>query len=447
MRSRDRPESKGGEVVSFRPDIISWNLTRRCNLNCAHCYLDADFRCGTRADELTTRECIEVVEQIAEVNPGALLILTGGEPLLRRDVFGIAEHASRRGLLVTIGTNGTPLTPGLVRRLAAAGVRGVSISLHAPRAGTHDAFTGVAGSWGAAVRGAQTLREAHIPFIIQTSVMPWNCEEVPAMADLACRLGARVFNLYFLICTGRGERVTDLSTAQRETMLVRLYELQKAFEGRMGVRARCAPQYQRVVSQAEPQSPHLLAFTGGCPAATHYCRITPTGDLTPCPYLPLAVGNLRRERFAHLWPAAPLLRELRDRSRLRGRCGRCEFQVVCGGCRARAYAEGQDYLAEDPGCAYEPGRSGAEPAVQEPARTYGLEAAPTLPWTPPARARLESVPRFVRGMVVKGVERYARERGYATVTPEVLMEAREKLVGTAGPRFGVPLQDGEREAS
>ncbi len=305
--------------MDFRPDIVSWNLTRRCNLNCAHCYLDADFRGGARADELSTDDCLDIVDQIAEVNHGALLILTGGEPLLRPDVCDIAAHASRRGLLVTVATNGTPLTPDVVRRLVAAGVRGLSISLHAAGPVTHDAFTGVDGSWEAAVRAARALGKARLPFMVQASVMAWNREEVPAIAELAFRLGARVFTLFFVICTGRGERVTNLAPAHRAAGLVRLYELQRAYEGRMGIGARCAPQYQRVVSQAEPRSPALGAFPGGCPAGTHYCRITPTGDLTPCPYLPLAVGNLRREGFAHLWRTAPLLQELRDRSRLRGR--------------------------------------------------------------------------------------------------------------------------------
>lgn len=428
------------------PDIIAWNLTRRCNLNCAHCYLDAEFRRGTREDELSTADGIRVIDQIAEVNGGALLILTGGEPLLRRDVFDIAGYASERGLLVAIATTGTLLTHALTRRIAAAGIQGVTVSLHSCRPEAHDAFTGLRGSWEATVRGARCLAEARLPFIIQASAMPWNAAEVPNMVELASRLGARAFNLFFLICTGRGEWVTDLRPAERETMLVRLHELQKVYEGRMGVGAKCAPQYQRVVYQADPRSPHLRAFTGGCPAATHYCRITPTGDLTPCPYLPVAAGNLKVQRLADLWREAPLLKELRDRGRLLGRCGRCEFRGVCSGCRARAFAEGGDYLAEDPSCPYEPRQDGTRTIVPGPARTYGLSPTFTLPWSAQARERLERVPTFARGMVVKAVERYARERCYATITPEVLTEAREKLVGTAGPRFAVPPRDREREA-
>lgn len=415
--------------MEFRPDVISWNLTKRCHLNCAHCYLDADFRRGARADELITRECLDIIDQIAEVNPNALLILTGGEPLLRRDLFDIAGHASHRGFLVVVATTGTLLTPEVTRRIVAAGIRGASISLHSLRPGAHDAFTRVPGSWQGAVRGAEFLHEANLPFVLQTSAMSWNAEEIPALVDFAARLGARVFDLYVLVCTGRGQGMTDISPAQHEALLVRLYELQKIHEGRMSIGARCAPQYKRIVYQADPQSPHLRAYTGGCPAGTHYCRITPSGDLTPCPYIPLRVGNLKAQRFAHLWQEAPLLRQLRDRGQLSGRCGRCEFRILCSGCRARAYAEWQDYLAEDSACPYEPGEHGGEPIVLDQAFTFGLAANRTLPWTTAAQARLESVPTFARGMVTKGVERYARERGYTAITPEVLTEAREKLVG------------------
>lgn len=422
-------EPKDGEGMEFRPDVISWNLTRRCHLNCAHCYLDADFRRGTRADELTTRECRDIIDQIAEVNPGALLILTGGEPLLRPDVFDIARHASNRGFLVVLATTGTLLSPEVTRRIVAAGIRGASISLHSLRPGAHDGFTRVPGSWEGAVRGAQFLHEANFPFIVQTSAMSWNADEIPAIVDFAARLGARVFDLYLLVCTGRGQGMTDISPPQQEALLARLLEIQKAREGQISISARCAPQYKRILHQADPRSPHLRAYADGCPAATHYCRITPTGDLTPCPYLPLTAGNLKVQPFAHLWQEAPLLSQLRDRSRLHGRCGRCEFRMICSGCRARAYAERRDCMAEDSACPYEPREPGREPIILDQVCTFGLAVDCTLPWTAAAQARLQSVPTFARGMVARRVERYARERGHPAITPEVLREAREKLVG------------------
>jgi radical SAM protein with 4Fe4S-binding SPASM domain len=269
--------------------------------------------------------------------------------------------------------------------------------------------------------------------------MPWNVADVPDLVELAWRLGARAFNLFFLVCTGRGEQVTDLSPAQHEAILVLLNGLQKAYEGRIGIGAKCAPQYQRIAYQADPGSPHLRGFTGGCPAATHYCRISPTGDLTPCPYLPLAVGNLKAQRLSDLWQESFLLKALRDRSRLGGRCGRCEFRGVCSGCRARAFAECGDYHAEDPSCPYEPGQVGTAPIVPDPARTYGLSPTLTLPWSTQALERLERVPTFARGMVVRAAERYAQEHGHAEVTPEVLTGARESLAARVGlPFLGQP---------
>lgn len=417
--------------MEFRPDVISWNLTRRCNLNCAHCYLDADFRSGASADELTTRECLDIVDQIAEVNPNVLLILTGGEPLLRRDVFDIAKHASNRGFLVVVATTGTLLTPELTRRMAAAGIRGASISLHSTRPEAHDGFTQVTGSWKAAVRGAHLVREADLPFILQTSAMSWNAEEIPALVEFAARLGAKIFELYLLVCTGRGRGMTDISPTQREALLMRVLEIQKAYEGQMWINVRCAPHFKRIIHQADPQSPQLRAYTGGCPAGTHYCRITPAGELTPCPYLPLTVGHLKAERFASLWREAPVLNQLRDQNQLHGRCGRCEFRMLCTGCRARAYAECQDYLAEDSGCPYEPGERTREPIVLDGSLTLGHRVVYSVAWTDEARQRLQVIPTFARGMVVKSVERYAREMGYSAITPQVMAEARQKLPAAA----------------
>ena len=158
----------------YKPHVISWNITKRCNLACAHCYLDAEFRAGTKTDELSTADCFDIIDQIAGVHPGALLILTGGEPLLRKDLFAIAGYTTERGLLPVIGTNGTALTPGMIEKLKRAGVGGVAISLHARHPEPHDAFVGVVGAWEGAVRGANYLRESELDFIVQTSVTTWN---------------------------------------------------------------------------------------------------------------------------------------------------------------------------------------------------------------------------------------------------------------------------------
>jgi radical SAM protein with 4Fe4S-binding SPASM domain len=186
-----------------------------------------------------------------------------------------------------------------------------------------------------------------------------------------------------------------------------------------------------VVWQLDPDSPLLRNYAhGSCPAGKYYCRITPTGDVTPCPYMPVAAGNVRQTSFATLWRQAEVFVDLRE-PRLGGRCGACEFAKICGGCRCRAYATFGDYLAEDPACGYRPGAYGGR-LIELPATvTFGLPVDCELVWEPAARARLEAIPSFARGMVVKAVEAYARGRGVSVVTPEVLSEVRQRW----GTRF------------
>lgn len=418
--------------MNFRTYTISWNLTKRCNLKCEHCYLDADFRAGRKVDELTTQDCFSIMEQIAEVNPNALLILTGGEPLLRPDIFDIAKYAAEHEFFVVVATNGTTVNLQNAERMAEAGIKGVSISLHSGRAELHDQFTGIPGSWQGAVHCTKILREVGLEFVIQTSVMSWNYDEIPQVVDLTYELGAKFFNLYFLVCTGRGQGLTDVSSTRYETVLTRLYEMQKEYVGRMLISAKCTPQYKRIIYEANPNSPFLKSYLGGCPAATHYCQINPVGEVTPCPYMPIAVGNVRETSFVRIWRDAPLLNELRHRSLLEGRCGVCEFKSLCSGCRARAYAETQNYLAEDPSCTYEPGKFGLKEIVLAEDETLGTEFAYEIPWDKAAQARLLAIPTFARGMVVKGVEHFARENQFPVVTVEVMKQAREAMRGRRG---------------
>jgi len=425
--------------MEYRAHTISWNITKRCNLNCAHCYLDAAFRSGERTDELSTEECFRVIDQIEEINPSALLILTGGEPLLRKDIFEIIRYASRRRFMVVIGTNGTLLNDKLAERMIEAGVKGVSISLHSVKPDAHDRFTQVPRSWQNAVRGAGILKRNHLEFVIQTSTMAWNYDEIPDIVDFAHQLGARFFNLYFLVCTGRGQGLSgsDISGAQYEAMLAQVFEMQKKYQGQMLISAKCTPQYKRIVYEADPHSPYIKTYSGGCPAATHYAQITPKGDVTPCPYMSIPLGNVKENRFADIWNHSPVLNQLRNRKLLQGRCGRCEFQSVCSGCRARAFAETGDYLAEDPSCQYEPGKYHFVEIKLEETLTLGLEADFQLTWTEEAQKRLERIPSFARGMVVKGVEAYARSKGYREITPELMKEVREKAMQNMGGMFAL----------
>lgn len=424
----------------FRSHVISWNLTKRCNLRCEHCYISAGRVTRDEAlGELSTEECLQVIDGICEVNPEALLILTGGEPLLRKDVFEIASYASGKGLWPVVGTNGVFVSEPLCERMGEAGIRGVALSLDALDAETHDAFRMVEGAFDNTVEGSRVLSRMGMPFIIQTTVGKHNQDELPHIARFAYDLGARVFNVYFLVPTGRGTWVTDVSPEVYEDTMGELRDLQKTYAGRMVVNSKCAPHYQRYLYEREPDSPFLKTFdggAGGCPAGTHYLGIRPNGDVTPCPYLPVYGGNLREQSFKEIWETSDVFTKIRERNALGGRCGECEFSRVCGGCRARAHGAVGDYMAEDPWCTYEPGAHGGELVDFSAKTTYGVDAATALVWTEEARERLRFVPSFVRGMVSQRVEAYAREQAAAVITPELMHEARER--GMGGRVGGMP---------
>jgi radical SAM protein with 4Fe4S-binding SPASM domain len=489
-----------------RPYVVSWNLTYRCNLACEHCYLDAG---GTPlvatenfADrsELGTEECFRVIDEIAAFAPECLTILTGGEPLLRRDILEIIRRASERGLWVVVGTNGVSITENLASRLAEAGARGLSLSLDALDPDRHDRFRKVRGAWRNTVEGAEILNRTGLPFIVQTTTGSHNLGELEAIADFAHdRLAAKVWNLYFLVPTGRGQFVSDITPAQYDEVLASLYRIQRKYQGRMLVNAKCAPHYLKTVlensaTQPDPipadadltKTPGMSAIrtysggAGGCPAGTHYMGIRPNGDVTPCPYLPVFAGTLRSSSLADLWTSSGLFTDIRRRTSLGGRCGECEMNGHCGGCRARAYGMTGDLMAEDPLCTHTPGtfagspllalvaarsvRAGVEarPAGAErgyeatasdgdrgPQRAdfsrwgedgesggakppgliieYGPESPTTIAWDDAAAARMKKIPAFVRGMVVRAVEESCRKNGVDRVTVEELDRIRARM--------------------
>jgi len=422
-----------------RPYVVSWNLTYRCNLACEHCYLNAG---GTPlvatenfADrsELGTDECYRVIDEIAAFAPECLTILTGGEPLLRRDILAIVRRAAERGLWVVVGTNGVRISGNVAARLADAGARGLSLSLDALDPDRHDRFRRVRGAWQNTVEGAQILNTAGLPFIVQTTAGAHNVNELDAIADFAHeRLAAKVWNLYFLVPTGRGQFVSDMTAAQYDDVLASLDRIQRKYIGRMLVNAKCAPHYiKTVLEQGDPDRIRTYSGgAGGCPAGTHYMGIRPNGDVTPCPYLPVFAGSLRQASLTDLWNTSELFTGIRRRASLGGRCGACEMNAQCGGCRARAYGMTGDLMAEDPLCTHTPGTFAGSPllTLQRPAAVeYGRQPSTTIAWDDDAAARMKRIPAFVRGMVTKAVEEACRKNGLQRVTVEELERIRARM--------------------
>ena len=394
--------------TEYKPSLISWNLTKMCNLRCPHCYMEA----GRKAEnELTTEECLGLIDEMKTLGT-EMLILTGGEPLLRKDIYDIAQYASSQGIWVVMGTNGVLVTDKVVEKMIECGVQGVAISIDSLEPAKHNHFRGGPNAWEHSVRALDICRANGLQVLVQTTVMEMNYAEIPQMLAFAREKGAWSFNLYFLVQTGRGQQMNDLSSERTETMLSNLVDWQDQYRP-MLVRSKCAPQFKQIAYERGLGG----LESGGCMAGTQYCRITPQGDVTPCPYMTLVAGNVRDQSFGEIWRTSSVLQELRDLKQLKGRCGRCEFNELCGGCRCRANAAYGDHLQEDPACRYQP--TGQPLQLEE------------ILWSAEARARLERIPiAFVRAKVEKGLEAYARRQGVDLITPDVMKKA---LAGEGRP--------------
>lgn len=408
------------------PKLVSWNLTRRCNLACGHCYLDAAQRKSEAPGELSTAEALDVVRQIAAAAPGAMLVLTGGEPLLRTDLLDLVEEASGKGLMPVVGTNGVMLDEKRARRLQAAGAAGVGISVDSARPDFHDRLRGKPGAWAAALSGMRTAHAAGLAVQMQTTLFPENRHDLDALADLAHEADALALNFFFLVCTGRGVTQTDMPQATYEETLAAIVALQRERPGMM-IRARCAPYVRRLLGlRAGESRDGYESWSSACLAGRSYLRITPQGRVTPCPYIPEVVADLRARPLAGIWRDNAILHRLRGELP-GGKCGDCDFRYSCGGCRARAVAASGDLLGEDPKCGHL--RASGVPPEPPPRRN---DAATVLRWAPEAEAVLDRIPGFVREKVRARLEAKAYAAGLATLSIEFLRANRP--VGFAGLR-------------
>ncbi|MDO8811169.1 MAG: radical SAM protein [Gallionella sp.] len=406
--------------------LLAINLTKRCNLACAHCYMDAETLKHGGEGELATQEVRGLLDEIAGRSTETMVVLTGGEPLMRPDLEELLAHGTKLGLSMVVGTNGVALTGKRVQSLKAAGAMGAGISVDSLDPEKHDAFRGLPGAWEKTLNGIEACKRHDLPFQIHFSVTESNADEIPAMIDFARASGARVLNVFFLICTGRGESMSDISPVTYERVLDQLVEAQEQSRDLL-IRARCAPHYKRIAYQRNPQSTLTRAAGyegGGCLAGIHYCRITPEGGVTACPYIPDEEGSIRDTKFWDIWDQSPVFQSLRHPT-LQGKCGNCEFQKLCGGCRARPLAMGDSLMDTDPWCIHIPdGSAVIEPLVEQPKK---------LIWNQEAEKRLSRVPSFLRKMVKKRAESYVHELGLQMVTEEHLAELSAKRFGSGGP--------------
>lgn len=341
--------------------LVAWEVTRSCGLRCLHCRASAQQ--GPYTGELTTAECERVLDGIAAF-ARPIVILTGGEPMLRDDIYHLAEYGTRLGLRMVMAPCGALLTEETCSALIKAGIRRISLSIDGADAQRHDRFRGVAGAFESVMRGIEAARSAGLEFQVNTTITKMNVDQLPAIFDLAASLGAVSFHPFMLVPTGRGSALADegLTPSEYERVLNWIYD-HRSLAG-MSVKPTCAPHYYRILRQRErlagrtvaPETHGLDAMTKGCLGGQGFAFISHRGIMQICGFLDLPAGDLRQAGFAvqPLWENSPLFRAVRDPDGYRGRCGKCDFRKVCGGCRARAFAATGDYLAEEPFCAYEP---------------------------------------------------------------------------------------------
>ncbi len=350
--------------LKFEPKWIAWEITRRCNLKCVHCRSSSEMFVEEHPD-FSLEEAYRVLDDIAGYAK-PVIVLSGGEPLLREDVFDIAKYGTDKGLRICLATNGTLVTDEICGKIKASGIKIVSLSLDGSTDKVHDDFRKQEGAFSGTINAAGLFRKHGIEFIINSSFTKRNREEIPKVYKLAKELGAVAWYMFMIVPTGRGEEIMSelISKEDYENILEWHYNMEKG-EKDMLVRPTCAPHYYRIILQkskkeGEKFERRTLKFsTGGakgCIAGQVIALIDVDGNVLPCSYFPMAAGNIREKSFKEIWEDSGLFKDLRDFKKYKGRCGSCEFVYVCGGCRARAYALTGDYLDEEPFCGYVPRR-------------------------------------------------------------------------------------------
>jgi radical SAM protein with 4Fe4S-binding SPASM domain len=288
-------------------------------------------------------------------NQPTMLIFSGGEPLLREDIFDLANHAKKSSLPIAIASNGTIIDLAAAKKIAQTGFGRCAVSLDAPRAEIHDRCRNQPGSFESAVSGIRRVIDEKISVQINTTVSRSNLALLPEMKDFVESLGVAAWHVFVLVPVGCGAKLSEtemLTPEEEEKTLQWLFEISQTSS--LQIKPTCAPQYYRILAQNNAAQNETLyhRFTKGCLAGINVCFVSSSGEVFPCGYFPKSAGNIRTQSLRTIWNESPLFHSLRDESLLKGRCGGCEFSSICGGCRARAYGVTGDYLVEDPGCRF-----------------------------------------------------------------------------------------------
>jgi radical SAM protein with 4Fe4S-binding SPASM domain len=383
-------------------NMIAWEVTRSCNLNCVHCRAAAN--CGPYPGELSTKKCFQLIDEIAAIS-SPVIILTGGEPLLRPDIFDIAAYGTNKGLRVVMATNGTLVNPAVVKKMIESGIKRVSISIDGKDAQNHDAFRQEKGAFAGAMAGITALKDAGMEFQINTTITTANLNQIKDILELAKNLDATAHHIFLLVPTGRGKALAEQAITAADYEETLMWFHQESMNCEIQLKATCAPHYFRIMHQNKAKERNISSevqrhnaklgskgyrggkeeatqsysairrgandeankgsrmkpawhseSTRGCLGGISFCFISHVGQVQPCGYLELDCGNVQKQSFADIWENSEVFRNLRDLSKYGGKCGKCEFIKVCGGCRARAYEATGDYWAEEPLCLYQPKR-------------------------------------------------------------------------------------------
>ncbi|HPG56180.1 MAG TPA: radical SAM protein [Candidatus Wallbacteria bacterium] len=354
--------SDTARVPAISPRLIAWEMSAACNLKCVHCRA-----CSTMErseNELSTAECFEFLKDIAAMPGKPVLIMSGGEPLIRPDFFEILEYAAALGINKVLATNATMITEEIAARLAACGVSAASVSIDGPDAAEHDKFRRVEGAFAKSLKGIELLKAAGIKIQINISVTRHNYGKIDDIFSLAETLGASSIHIFMLVPTGRAENMKgeEISAAEYERLLNWFYDKKREIGARINLKATCAPHYYRIMRERAradgleitERNFGMDAKTRGCLAGSGFAFVSACGIVQGCGYMPIAAGNIREKKFSEIYTNSDFFIKLRDLSLLKGKCGKCAYKKVCGGCRARALASNGDCFGEEPYCGYEP---------------------------------------------------------------------------------------------